>query len=92
MLDVSGCKITDSAIDGVVSHAPRVQSLNLSRCTALTDKALEYVARLGDHLDVLMIAHVSNVTDRGMVKIARDCVNLRCVDVACKPFVHLFLE
>jgi len=92
VLDVSSCKITDSAIDGIVSHAPRVQSLNLSRCTALTDKALEYVARLGGHLDVLMIAHVSSVTDRGVVKIARECVNLRCVDVACTSFSHLFLN
>jgi F-box and leucine-rich repeat protein GRR1 len=54
----------------------------------LTDTALDCVAKLGDHLDVLIIAHVSNVTDRGVVKIARECINLRIVDVACKVFSH----
>jgi F-box and leucine-rich repeat protein GRR1 len=52
----------------------------------LTDTALDCVAKLGDHLDVLIIAHVSNVTDRGVVKIARECINLRIVDVACRLF------
>jgi len=91
VLDVSGCKITDEAIEGIVSHAPRIQSLNLSRCSMLTDKALECVAKLGDHLDVLMIAHVGEVTDRGVVKIARECINLRCVDVACQLLFFLAL-
>lgn len=86
VLDLSDCKITDNAIEGIVSHGPRIQSLNLTKCSMLTDTALDCVAKLGDHLDVLMIAHVSNVTDRGVVKIARACINLRIVDVACKLF------
>ena len=89
VLDVSDCKITDSAIEGIISHAPRIQSLNLTKCSMLTDAALDCVAKLGDHLDVLIIAHVSNVTDRGVVKIARECINLRIVDVACR-FPHTF--
>ena len=58
VLDVSDCKITDSAIEGIISHAPRIQSLNLTKCSMLTDAALDCVAKLGDHLDVLIIAHV----------------------------------
>lgn len=84
VLDLSNCKITDDAIEGIVNHAPRIQTFILSGCSSLTDKALESISKLRDHLDVLMVAHVSNITDRGLVKLARSCINLRCVDVACE--------
>ncbi|KAJ7507979.1 hypothetical protein B0H11DRAFT_153700 [Mycena galericulata] len=73
--------LTDAAIEGIVSHAPKIQHLRLSGCKLLTDRALESICKLGDHLDVLMLAHVANITDRGVVKLARACTNLRCVDV-----------
>jgi len=43
---------------------------------------LESICKLGDHLDVLMLARVSNITDKAVVKLARSCANLRCIDVA----------
>jgi F-box and leucine-rich repeat protein GRR1 len=67
-----------------VIHAPKIQTFILSGCSLLTDRALESISKLGDNLDVLMLAHVSNITDRAVVKLARSCINLRCVDVACK--------
>ncbi|KAF9534701.1 hypothetical protein CPB83DRAFT_802835 [Crepidotus variabilis] len=82
VLDLTSCKITDEAMEGIVSHAPRIQSLNLTRCSLLTDQALESISKLQDHLDVLMLAYVTNITDRGLVHVARSCGNLRCVDVA----------
>ncbi|PPQ64622.1 hypothetical protein CVT24_008359 [Panaeolus cyanescens] len=82
VLDLTSCLITDEAVEGIVNHAPRIQTLILSGCSRLTDQALEYIAKLGDHLDVLMLAHVSNITDVGVLKVARSCVNLRCIDVA----------
>ncbi|KDR83962.1 hypothetical protein GALMADRAFT_236501 [Galerina marginata CBS 339.88] len=82
VLDLSHCKITDESIEGIVTHAPRIQTFILSGCSLLTDKSLESISKLHDHLDVLMLAHVSNITDRALVKLARSCVNLRCVDVA----------
>ncbi|KAF8076557.1 hypothetical protein FPV67DRAFT_1407229 [Lyophyllum atratum] len=82
VLDLTSCKITDDAVDGIVNHAPKIQSLILSGCTMLTDRALESICNLGEHLDVLILAHVHNITDRAVVKVARLCWNLRCVDVA----------
>ncbi|KAK0206390.1 hypothetical protein DFS33DRAFT_1314407 [Desarmillaria ectypa] len=82
ILDLASCKITDDAIAGIVRHAPKIQTLNLSGCVSLTDRALECICSLGEHLDVLILAHVSNITDSGVVKLARSCFNLRCVDVA----------
>ena len=90
VLDLTSCKITDDAIEGIVVHAPKIQTLMLSGCTLLTDKALESICKLGDHLDVLMLAHVSNITDKAVVKLTRSCVNLRCIDIACKSHSMLF--
>jgi F-box and leucine-rich repeat protein GRR1 len=82
VLDLTNCKITDEAVEGIVSHAPKIQTFILSGCSLLTDRTLESISKLGDNLDVLMLAHVSNITDRAVVKLARACTNLRCVDVA----------
>ena len=84
VLDLTSCKITDDAIEGIVAHASKIQTFILSGCTSLTDRALESICKLGDHLDVLMLAHVSNITDRAVVKLARSCFNLKCIDIACK--------
>jgi F-box and leucine-rich repeat protein GRR1 len=89
VLDLTACNITDEAIDGVVLHAPRIQSLILTACSHLTDQALESIARLQKHLDILILAHVSNITDQGLIKLARACTNLRCIDVACEPRIFL---
>lgn len=66
-----------------MAHAPKIQTLNLSGCSLLTDRALESISLLGHNLDVLLLAHVANITDRSMVHCSRSCANLRCVDVAC---------
>ncbi|KAK7470470.1 SCF ubiquitin ligase complex subunit [Stygiomarasmius scandens] len=82
ILDLVSCKITDEAIQGIVAHATKIQSLNLTGCSSLTDKALESICALGHHLDILLLARVTNITDRGVVQVSRDCKNLRCVDLA----------
>ncbi|KAF8812239.1 RNI-like protein [Phlegmacium glaucopus] len=82
VLDLTSCKLTDDAVEGIVTHASKIQTLMLSGCTSLTDRALESICKLRDHLDVLMLAHVSNITDKAVVKLARSCVNLRCIDIA----------
>ena len=83
VLDLTSCKITDDAIEGIVAHAPKIQSLTLSGCNLLTDRTLGCICKLGDHLDILMLAHVANITDRAVVELVRSCTNLRCVDVSC---------
>ncbi|KAF8897689.1 hypothetical protein BD779DRAFT_1667626 [Infundibulicybe gibba] len=82
VLDLTACKITDDVIEGIVMHAPKIQTLILSGCSLLTDRALDSICLLADNLDVLMLAHVANITDRAVVKLVRTCFNLRCVDVA----------
>jgi len=83
VLDMAYCsKVTDDAIEGIIKHAPKIQTIVLSGCTLLTDKAVESLCQLGDNLDILMLAHVANITDRSIVQLARSCSNLRSIDVS----------
>ncbi|KAF9006583.1 hypothetical protein BDQ17DRAFT_1389376 [Cyathus striatus] len=90
-LDLTACKnLTDDGIEGIVSHAPRIQTLIVAGCSELTDRAIESVCKLGDHLDTLILAHVANITDRSIVRLARSCANIRCIDVAfCRHLTDL---
>ena len=84
-LDLSYCfKLTDSAIAGIVAHAPKLQELFLTGCVELTDKSLESIAKLGLYLDILSLGHVEKVTDLGIVKMVRACTRLKSVDISCK--------
>ncbi|TFK75754.1 RNI-like protein [Pluteus cervinus] len=82
ILDLTNCKITDDAVEGIVCHANKIQTLVLSGCSQLTDHSVESICKLGGNLDVLMLARVANVTDRAMIMLARSCPHLRCVDLA----------
>jgi F-box and leucine-rich repeat protein GRR1 len=85
VLDLGYCpQLTDESIGGIVAHAPMIETLVLSGCSALSDNAIESICRLGDHLEALGLAHVAKITDAGMMRLARACSKLRCLDVACE--------
>ena len=85
MLDLTSCAlITDDAVDGIISHAPKIRNLVLSKCTQLTDRTVENVCLLGKHLHYLHLGHAANITDRSIKSLARCCTRLRYVDFASK--------
>ena len=87
LLDLSHCsRLTDAAIIGVVTYAPRLQHLSLSACTQLTDASAEAVSTL-QHLHVLAMSYVDGLSDSGIVSIVRHCTKLRSVDVSCKQLL-----
>lgn len=83
MLDLTACsKITDNAIEGIVSHAPKIRNLVLSKCSLLTDRALEVISKLGRTLHYLHLGHANKITDRSIRILARSCTRLRYIDFA----------
>ena len=83
MLDLTSCSlITDDAVDGIISHAPKIRNLVLSKCTQLTDRTVENICLLGKHLHYLHLGHAANITDRSIKSLARCCTRLRYVDFA----------
>jgi len=89
MLDLTACPlVTDEAVEGIVSHAPKIRNLVLSKCVLLTDKAVETICRLGRHLHYLHLGHASKITDRSVRLLARSCTRIRYIDFASKPTLH----
>ncbi|KIJ20312.1 hypothetical protein PAXINDRAFT_127013 [Paxillus involutus ATCC 200175] len=83
MIDLTSCSlITDDAVDGIISHAPKIRNLVLSKCTQLTDRTVENICLLGKHLHYLHLGHAANITDRSIKSLARCCTRLRYVDFA----------
>ncbi len=83
MLDLTACPlVTDDAVEGIISHAPKIRNLVLSKCTLLTDRSVENICRLGRHLHYLHLGHAEKITDRSVRTLARSCTRLRYVDFA----------
>ncbi|CCO28119.1 SCF E3 ubiquitin ligase complex F-box protein grrA AltName: Full=F-box and leucine-rich repeat protein grrA [Rhizoctonia solani AG-1 IB] len=84
ILDLTGCaSLTDAAVEGIISVAPKIRNLVLAKCILLTDNAIASVCKLGRYLHYLHLGHVSLITDRAVIQLARTCTRLRYVDLAC---------
>ena len=93
MLDLTSCsKITDDAVEGIVSASPRLRNLVLSKCGQLTDRAIESICLLGKHLHYLHLGHASSITDRSVKTLARSCTRLRYIDLASECFSLLLCD
>lgn len=85
MLDLTSCsKLTDDAIEGIVSNSPKIRNLVLAKCALVTDVAVENICKLGKHLHYLHLGHTSNITDRSVRQLARSCTRLKYIDLASK--------
>ncbi|KAG9093489.1 SCF ubiquitin ligase complex subunit [Ceratobasidium sp. UAMH 11750] len=84
ILDLTGCtSLTDTAVEGIISVAPKIRNLVLAKCALLTDNAIASVCKLGRYLHYLHLGHVSLITDGAVIQLARTCTRLRYVDLAC---------
>lgn len=83
MLDLTACSaITDDAVEGIISVAPKIRNLVLAKCTQLTDAAVENICKLGKHLHYLHLGHASAITDHAVSTLVRACTRLRYIDLA----------
>ncbi|KAG8821243.1 SCF ubiquitin ligase complex subunit [Serendipita sp. 400] len=82
-LDLMSLRITDDAVAGIVSNAPKLRNLVLAKCSLLTDAAVQSISELGRHLQILHLGHAAAITDTSIINLAKSCVRLRYVDLAC---------
>lgn len=83
LLDLTACAaITDEAVEGIISVAPKIRNLVLAKCSLITDRAVESICALGKHLHYLHLGHANNITDRSIRSLARSCTRLRYIDLA----------
>lgn len=83
MLDLTACAlVTDDAVEGIISHAPKIRNLVLSKCGLLTDRSVENICKLGRYLHYLHLGHAVKITDGSVRTLARSCTRLRYIDFA----------
>ncbi|KAJ2925665.1 hypothetical protein H1R20_g11431, partial [Candolleomyces eurysporus] len=83
-LSLSSCtRITDLAIEGIVTCAPGLRELRLRKCSLLTDRSVETICKLGHSLHYLDLAHVNQITNEAVKKLAQSCTGLKDVDFTC---------
>jgi F-box and leucine-rich repeat protein GRR1 len=93
ILDLTSCaRVTDDAIEGIVSASPRLRNLVLSKCSQLTDRAVESICLLGKHLHYLHLGHASSITDRSIMTLARSCTRIRYIDLTSKWILLHFMR
>ena len=60
MIDLTACpNLTDDAVEGIVTNAPKIRNLVLAKCVALTDAAVQSICKLGKNLHYLHLGHAS---------------------------------
>uniref|UniRef100_A0ACD5VXK3 Uncharacterized protein n=2 Tax=Avena sativa TaxID=4498 RepID=A0ACD5VXK3_AVESA len=82
-LNISGCSnFSDAALVHLTSQCRNLKCLNLCGCVrAVSDRALQAIARNCGQLQSLNLGWCDTVTDRGVTSLASGCPELRAVDL-----------
>lgn len=74
---LEGSRIDKSSIHNFVSRNPRLEYINFSGLTSVTDSAMKIISQSCPQLQALNVSWCINVTTRGLKKIVASCQNLR---------------
>jgi hypothetical protein len=86
--DDDAAVLTDRHLQPILSHVPRLTSLNISSSAALSDRAVRDVVQgLGDGLTRLCLSDARNVTDWTLWALLRSCPNLQRLELSGAPGV-----
>lgn len=84
ILDFTSCaKLSDRAVEKIISVAPRLRNLVLAKCKNITDTAVNAICALGKNLHYLHLGHCGNITDASVKSIVRHCGRIRYIDLGC---------
>ena len=84
ILDFTSCaKLSDRAVEKIISVAPRLRNLVLAKCKNITDAAVNAICALGKNLHYLHLGHCGNITDASVKSIVRHCGRIRYIDLGC---------
>ncbi|GFO41641.1 F-box/lrr-repeat protein 20 [Plakobranchus ocellatus] len=83
-LDLRGCKnVKNDCIRKIVRNCPRLSKLVLANCPHISDLALTEIAtHLKTTLRTLELCGCNNVTDQGLITLAKNCDRLISVDIS----------
>ncbi|KAJ8065337.1 hypothetical protein OCU04_006025 [Sclerotinia nivalis] len=88
ILDLTSChRLTDAAVEKIITAAPRLRNLVFAKCRLLTDHAVNSISRLGKNLHYLHLGHCGQITDTAVIKLVQACNRIRYIDLGC--CIHL---
>ncbi|KAI9742826.1 MAG: SCF ubiquitin ligase complex subunit [Claussenomyces sp. TS43310] len=84
ILDLTSCaRLTDQAVEKIISVAPRLRNLVLSKCRNITDLAVNAISKLGKNLHYVHLGHCGHITDDAVTKLVQSCNRIRYIDLGC---------
>lgn len=88
ILDLTSCaRLTDAAVEKIITVAPRLRNVVFAKCRLLTDNAVDSISRLGKNLHYLHLGHCGQITDTAVIKLVQACNRIRYIDLGC--CIHL---
>lgn len=88
ILDLTSCaRLTDQAIEIIISAAPRLRNLVFAKCRNLTNNAVDAISKLGKNLHYLHLGHCGHITDEAVIRLVHACNRIRYIDLGC--CIHL---
>lgn len=84
ILDLTSCvRLTDVAVETIITAAPRLRNLVLAKCRNITDRAVFAIAELGKNLHYVHLGHCAQITDEGVKRLVSKCNRIRYIDLGC---------
>lgn len=84
ILDLTSCtRLTDAAVQKIISVAPRLRNLVLAKCRNITDVAVHAISNLGKNLHYVHLGHCVQITDEGVKLLVQNCNRIRYIDLGC---------
>lgn len=84
ILDLTSCaRVTDHAVEKIVTAAPRLRNLVLAKCRNITDQAVFSISKLGKNLHYVHLGHCVNLTDEAVKRLVHFCNRIRYIDLGC---------
>ncbi|KAI9646008.1 SCF ubiquitin ligase complex subunit [Ciborinia camelliae] len=88
ILDLTSClRLTDAAVEKIITVAPRLRNLVFAKCRLLTDHAVHSISKLGKNLHYLHLGHCGQITDAAVIRLVQSCNRIRYIDLGC--CIHL---
>ena len=80
-INLSRCQITDSSLDALSSRCQKIEELDISYCESITDASFRNIYGFEQHLEILNINQLPNITSTSLIHIAK-CSKLKSLHVA----------
>ncbi|KAL5361971.1 hypothetical protein BJX96DRAFT_166295 [Aspergillus floccosus] len=74
---LEGCRIDKTSVHYFLLRNPRLEYINVSGLTSVTNSAMKIIAQSCPHLEILNVSWCTGVTTAGLKRVVKACPNLK---------------